>query len=123
MAITIDDARGFADLIAEEIKKEFSGKHLSGSLAKSVRVVVISSDEVDVIIDAPKYDIKEFEESGVIVPVGVESYADEVNQTGGFSKLHMGYVEKAIKSAYVMWKLKLKEKGVKAVIEDGKYQN
>lgn len=86
----------FVSKIVEEIKKDFATIHLSGNLMETITSYKLSENEAIIEIPAPRYDIDTFLRTQTIVYTGDGSYAEEVNEMGGFSKTHKGYVERAI---------------------------
>jgi hypothetical protein len=81
--------------IKNRLRENFETIHLSGNLINTIEVRRTTFGfEID--IPAEMYDIPRFEKEGVIVYTGEGSYAQAVDVSGGFSKKHKGYVEKAI---------------------------
>ena len=95
--------------IQKYIKKEFEYIHFTGNLMDTIQII---SSEKGFYIDIPAdmYDIQTWFQKGIIVYTGEGSYAEAVNQQGGFSRTHTGYVEYAIKKAIDEF---LKEKGLR----------
>ena len=104
-----------AQKIEANIKKEFEYIHFTGNLMETIQITP-SENGFYIDIPADMYDIKTWFEKGIIVYTGEGSYAEAVNQQGGFSRTHTGYVEYAIKKAINEF---LKEKGyrVKEYVE------
>ena len=101
--ITDGDIRKLGELIAENVKANFREVHLSGNLMNGISVFR-QGDGIVVEIPAVRYDIDKFRKDRVVVQRPAEgSYAEEVNQSGGFSGFHEGYVEKAVRDGIVQW--------------------
>ncbi len=111
-------AEKLASLIRDAVRADFEAIHLTGKLRDTVTVEKSPDGGVVVKIPAEAYDLGKLLRSGVIVPrPDLGSYAELVNKTGGLSRMHKGYVERAIDRALVAW---LKYYGIKAeVLEDG----
>lgn len=104
MAFEEEKAKKLADLIKEEIQKEFQNIHLTKNLMDTINIYK-SGDKWIVDIPAQKYDFKTYFETGAIVPYKLGgSYAEKVNEKGGFSKTHKNYVERCINKAIQRWK-------------------
>ena len=86
-----------ANEILTEIKKDFEVTYLSGNLRDTLKVYP-TEDGITVEIPAQRYDIKKFTKEGVIIYTE-GSYAQAVDEYGGFSKKHKDYVERAILKA------------------------
>ena len=97
-----DRKQRLAELICDEIKKEFGTVHYSGNLAATLRIEKTDKGW-SVEIPARVYDMLKFEEFGEISYVGTESYASEIDKTGGFSGKHKGYIERCVKRAIYRW--------------------
>lgn len=91
-----------AEKIREYIKKDFEEIHLSRNLMDTI-VVYATENGFSVDIPAELYDIDKYLNEGVVVYTGGGSYAQEVNQTGGWSGEHEHYVEYSIKKAIFDW--------------------
>ncbi len=91
-----------AEKIRNKIRLEFNVVHLSKNLMNTIKVYETSYG-YEVEIPAEIYDIKKWFKEGVIVYTGKGSYAQAVNETGGWSESHNGYVECAIASAIQEW--------------------
>lgn len=91
------------DFINEELHNEFKKIYLSHNL---VDTITIEENNGGFILEIPaeRYNIRKFKKDGVIVYNGRGSYADEVDESGGFSGTHTGYVDKAISKAMRKWK-------------------
>ena len=102
--MVIDDEmkKKLALLIQEKIKQDFESVHLTGNLMNSIHIEQ-SGDSILINVDAPTYDISRFKKEGVIVYNGLGSYAQEVDDTGGFSGKHKDYIERAINDAINDW--------------------
>ena len=91
-----------AEKIREYIRKDFEEVHLSRNLMDTISVYATEKG-FNVDIPAEIYDIDKYLNDGVIIYTGDGSYAEAVNQQGGWSKSHIGYVEFAIKRAIFDW--------------------
>lgn len=101
--ITESDVRRLGELIAGNIRENFKEVHLSGNLMDGISVSKVGND-ISVSIPAVRYDINRFRKERVLVLRPAEgSYAEEVNETGGFSGFHVGYVEDAIRKGIIQW--------------------
>lgn len=104
MQVTKDMKLKMAELIAENIKKEFKNVHFTGNLMDTIIIRENSKGNIEVEIPAERYLFSVFREKGVIIPYSRGgSYANEVNKTGGFSGKHTGYIEKCINDAIIRW--------------------
>lgn len=126
MEITTEMKQRLAELIVDAIKNDFEYVHLSGNLMDTIEVYsdfytytdpktgkTINQEKIYVDIPAPTYDRKLFYKTGAVVYNGKGSYASTVNRTGGFSKKHKDYAERAIQVAISIW---LKEYGLEGMI-------
>ena len=88
-----------ASYIVSELEKEFDRYYLSKNLINTIDVKFQDYGK-KVIIDIPAqiYDVALYKKSGVILYKG-GSYAQKINETGGYSGKHKGYVEKCISNA------------------------
>lgn len=91
-----------ANKIKKYIKQDFEETHLSGNLMENINVT-LTSKGISIEIPAEMYDIKKFLREGVIVYTGEGSYAEQVDEVGGFSRKHKNYVEIAIRKALREW--------------------
>lgn len=116
MEITTEMKKRLADLISDAIKTDFEYVHLSGNLMDSIEIhtdlytytdqktgKLVKQERVVVDIPAPTYNKAIFFKTGALVYNGKGSYASTVNRTGGFSKQHKNYVERAIQTAVSVW--------------------
>lgn len=90
--------------IQKEIRKEFRNVHLSYNLAKTMTITQLSNGHYELNIPARVYNIKKFRETGVVVyhtggyyKGGQRSYAKRIDETGGFSGKHKGYIGRCIR--------------------------
>lgn len=90
--------------ILEEIRKEFDLKHLSGNLARTMKITNRNGN-VSIEIPADKYDINIYKKTGTIVYKGHGSYADKLNQYGSMYGNHKGFVDRAVDAAIKRWKI------------------
>ena len=91
-----------AELIRAYIRANFETVHLSGNLMDTITVEK-TADGFTVEIPAEIYDLKRWKKEKAIVYTGEGSYAEKVNQTGGFSGKHANYVEDEIEIAIIDW--------------------
>lgn len=91
-------------MIEAEVMDEFSAIHLSRNLMETMSVSSDGKGDFRVVIPAIRYDIAKYRAEKVVVHQPERgSYAEHVNKTGGFSRTHGGYVEKAIYAALDKW--------------------
>ena len=117
MEITQEMKRILAELIINNLKAEFSVKHLTQNLINTLKIV--ETDEgVEVHISAPKYNWKVWWRDKVVKPTYKGSYAQSLSSDGsiiwyynnkGKRKLkkignHVGYVEDVIAISINQWK-------------------
>lgn len=93
--------RQLAEAIKTSIYDEFTQKHLSGNLM-STMAIAENEDDVQLRIPAVRYDLKEWNKNkAVVYHQEWGSYANAVDISGGFSRTHQSYVDRAItKSIY-----------------------
>lgn len=115
MKITKEMKQKLAEMIVENIRANFRNKYVTKNLINTIRIYSDSSGNVMIDIPAEIYDIKEWKKNKAVVYSGGGSYANLVNTTGGFSKTHTNYVEKAIDEAISQW-LNM----IKSTVEQGK---
>ncbi len=112
MIISTLDLQNLANKIVEKIKEDFEVYHISKNLINTIKITQTSRG-IDIDIPAEIYDLQRWYKDRVIVYNGNGSYAQEVDERGGFSGTHTNYVEDAIKSAIKEWisekNLKVKE--------------
>lgn len=75
---------------------KWNSPFLSGNMRGHIEVKPISDTEMQIIIEAPPYDLDEFMNNPFhpIIYIGGDDYAYEVNyKTGGFSGKHKNWVE------------------------------
>ena len=95
----ISNEERLAQLIKQEIRDEFAVFHLSGNLADTVEVKR-TENGWSVEIPARIYDIHKWRETGMIVYLDESSsYAGDVDTYGGFSGMHVGFIDRCIKNA------------------------
>lgn len=90
------------------LKKDFWDKYITLNLEKTIKIIS-TEDGFKIEIPARMYNFKEWNKNKVIVPYGTGSYAQRVNETGGFSGTHKNYVERAIDEAIRTWFLAHKD--------------
>lgn len=98
--------------IESKIIEEFKYIHVTFNLADTIKVEKTPRGW-KVFIPAEIYDIRKWYDEGVIVYTGEGSYAEAVNQEGGFSHTHKGYIEDCINYAIQEW---MKENNIKGVV-------
>lgn len=98
----MDDRIELAKCIEEAFKEEFRNVHLAKNLVNTMKIEVT---DTGVVIDIPamKYNMKKFKETGVVKYYYRGSYAQQINNTGGLSGKHVGYVEECIKKGIEKW--------------------
>lgn len=102
----LSDKEQLARLIVEMLELEFKDIHLSKNLVNTIKIYK-DVDKWVVEIPAVMYDFKTYFSKGVIIPYnGDDSYAELINQTGGFSGKHKDYIDNCIVNAIIRWKLK-----------------
>lgn len=102
MVISTLDLQNLANKIVEKIKEDFEVYHISKNLINTIKITQTSRG-IDIDIPAEIYDLQRWYKDRVIVYNGQGSYAQEVDEQGGFSGTHTNYVEDAIKSAIKEW--------------------
>lgn len=102
MIISTLDLQNLANKIVGKIKEDFEVYHISKNLIDTIKITQTSKG-IDIDIPAEIYDLKRWFKDRVIVYTGKGSYAQEVDEQGGFSGVHTNYVEDAIKSAIKEW--------------------
>lgn len=106
MEITAEMKSVFANMIVVKLKKSFDEHHITKNLINTITIDIMASGDVKIKIPAKIYDLKEWNKNKVIIYTGEGSYAEAVNQTGGYSptKSHKNYIDKAIMESVVQWK-------------------
>ena len=79
--VTKGELTELANIIVENIKEEFSTKHLSGNLINTIQVID-SPEGIKVEIPARTYNMLLFQQKGVIVHTSHGSYASKLNDKG-----------------------------------------
>lgn len=98
-----------------QLKSSFWAKHITMNLANTIEVIA-TEDGYKVRIPAVAYDLNEWNKHGVLkYTPEYGSYAEKVDETGGFSKTHTNFVEKAIGDTFGNF---FKEKNIKVDIEE-----
>lgn len=109
-------AEKLAKEIIKCIQEEFADKHLTGLLAKSIKVES-RGDGFDVVIDPIIYDIGLYLKKGIIVQKKVGSYSSKLNEQGSPWKNHQKYIynsiSKAIENVLKAENIEAKVSGVK----------
>lgn len=100
--LSTNELEVLAKIIKRNIEKNFAYIHLSKNLIDTI-VVRQTSMGFEVDIPAEIYDISKWYKDKVVVYTGKGSYAQAVDDKGGFSGYHTNYVENAIKDAIDEW--------------------
>lgn len=108
--ITDEMLKTLADIILEEIQRDFEIVYLSGNLRDTIDIER-TAEGFRIVVNAKMYDVLQYRQNKTIVYTGQGSYAEEVNKTGGFSGKHVGYIEDAIHSGIRTWMNKYGLKG------------
>ena len=106
------DAELLVKLIVKNIKEEFAIKHLSGNLARTIKVYRTGDNEFAIHIPAQTYNMLEFQKHGVVIYNGQGSYASKIDNQGSqfliypqegrkgsfriYPGNHQGYINKVI---------------------------
>ena len=101
-----------ASLIVQKLSEEFSVKHLSRNLVRTIKVESLG-DEIKIYIPAQTYNMLLFQLEGVVVHDRRGSYASSLDENGGEyytkggkkvkSTYHKGYIDKIINQAIAEW--------------------
>ena len=91
-----------AKCIEEAFKEEFLLSHLSKNLIDTMKIEVVGNN-VEIDIPAMKYNITKFKKNGVIQYYYRGSYAQQINETGGFSGKHKDYIDRCIEKGIQKW--------------------
>lgn len=102
MKITENELLDLTNKINSKLKDNFAKIHLSRNLIDTIEIRRTNYG-YEIEIPAEIYDIRRYIDEGIVVYTGEGSYANEVNKTGGFSKFHKNYVEKAIFEGIAEW--------------------
>lgn len=88
--------RQLGTAIRNAIYQDFAIRHVSGNLMNTLEVI-FDEDVVKVRVPAVRYDQKEWNKNKAIIPQPQEgSYANEVDISGGYSRTHQSYADRAI---------------------------
>lgn len=103
MEITDNMKQRLANLIVEEIKKEFAFIHLSKNLINSIKITK-SENGIVIDIDPKRYYIATYQKTGNLkFTPGGGSYASEVDKKGGLSEKHKGFIDRCINAGIQKW--------------------
>lgn len=91
-------AEKLAKEIVKCIQEDFTDKHLTGLLAKSIKIES-RGDGFNVVIDPIIYDIGLYLKKGVIIQKKVGSYSSQLDEQGSPWKNHQNYVYNSISKA------------------------
>lgn len=71
---------------------------MSGNMRSSIESIVVTDNELQIVINAKPYDIKRWKDTGQIVFKSGKDYALDVERFGGFFSFNksMGWVERTI---------------------------
>lgn len=84
-----------AQAVYAGIYQDFLLRHLSGNLMGTMEIVYTEED-AKVRVPAVRYDLKKWNKDKIVVSQPWRgSYASAVNDTGGFSRTHQEYAERA----------------------------
>lgn len=100
-----------ASIIQKNLQEEFKTVHFSKNLMNTIKVSKNSEGNWEVDIPADLYNLKQFKKKGVIIKTYKGSYAERINQTGGFSGKHKGYIETIIAKSVKEWLAAIGKKG------------
>lgn len=95
--------KDLANTIANKIRDEFRSVHLSGQLLDSINVSIDDEGNCQVEIPPQIYDIGYYKRYGIIKHISQDSYAMDVDITGGFSGLHKDFLMNCVKRAITEW--------------------
>ena len=118
MAVGKKELESLARLIVAKLTEEFTNKHLSGNLLKTIKVENFG-DEIKILIPAKTYNMLLYQRVGVVVHTSNGSYASKLDEVGsefyvysgktrkGAKKVaphnHIGYIDRIINSAITEW--------------------
>lgn len=107
-----------ATLIVNKLKEEFTQKHLSGNLLKTITIERMG-DQINIIIPAKTYNMLLYQTQGVVVHTSHGSYASKLDEEGssfmiypsgtrkGSKRIkpgnHKGYIDNIIDNAIQEW--------------------
>ncbi len=113
------DLELLARIIIRNLKHEFALKHLSGNLARTIKVSRNANNQISIHIPAQTYNMLVYQKTGVIVYNGQGSYASKLDtegskffvypknmRSGSFQIKpgnHKGYINKIINESIVEW--------------------
>lgn len=104
MMISFNQQMQLAEFIKSYLIENFDTIFLSGNLKNTIYIDFRFNGDIVVGIPAKMYDIPLYRKEKVIVfNKGENSYAEEVNITGGFSGKHVNYIDDAIVEAIRNW--------------------
>lgn len=87
--------RQIASAAMNLVYQDFALRHLSGNLMGTMELTY-GEDYASLRVPAVKYDLKRWNKDKVIVSQPwLGSYAEKVNVSGGFSRTHQEYAERA----------------------------
>lgn len=95
--------RSLANILADQFRLEFQSIHLSGQLLRSINVSTDEEGNYQVEIPAKIYDVGFYRKYGIIKHTSQDSYAIDVNLTGGFSGMHKDYLAHCLNRAIMAW--------------------
>ena len=124
--VSDEDVMLLANLIIENIKKDFEQKHLSGNLMNTIAIEK-TADSVQIVVPAEKYNMSLYMRKGVVVHSGTGSYASRIDEEGSIIRFprqgggpgrpkekkignHKGYVDASIRNALETWRNMIADK-------------
>lgn len=117
MKVTDEMVEKLALYLVDALQEDFRQVYLSGNLRDTIYVKKRSGGSVQICIPAESYDLQRYRCERVMVPrPDLGSYAEMVNKTGGLSRKHVGYVERAMSTAISRW---LKYYKISAEVSNG----
>lgn len=88
--------KSIAQAIKNYIYEDFALRHVSGNLMNTLEIIH-NEDNAQVRVPAVHYDHKEWKKNQTIIYTPQEgSYANQVDITGGWSRTHQSYIDRAI---------------------------
>lgn len=113
-----EELRKLAEIIVNNLKKEFEIKHLSGNLINTIKIENMI-DEIRIHIPAKTYNMLLYKQKGVVVHTSHGSYASKLDKEGSSFMVypngtragshretpgnHKGYIDKVINKSILEW--------------------
>ena len=101
-SLQVIDQLNLAKCIEEAFREEFELVHLAKNLINTIKIEN-NNGVITIDIPAMKYNMKKFKETGVVKYYYRGSYAEQINNTGGLSGKHVGYIERCIEKGVQKW--------------------